>query len=532
MIKLKPAARKFSLFVFLLILPLNYLFPNDLPLNREAKIILKTAAAVQVVFQTCKQEIWPGYDLSGTPYLLYLPDAFCLYLNPVSKPAGFETYPADWPQIGSKALIYKGRYPGLSGQFSFNFKLDSLKLFAMGLPPEIVLTQENPALSFFGTTVHEGFHYFQAGHFGPVPWAREEQYPILDAQNNALAALELLILENGLKALFNNEKKSVEKWLKWFVAVRFYRWQTGSPFLQKYEQGQEINEGTARYVEMKATFCLLKLNEQQIENEILIKFKRQLRNLTVKEIILQDVNRVLKEQAIAPEDMARNRIYPLGAALGFLLDDLHINWKIQFQQAGNRVAFHRLLTKALQIDSTNVFPLVQKAQHFFNFKRILERSRRLVDEYLSGYRKALAQFNNQPGVKVMVELPANGLQRFRSSKEKKWIIDQGALILCPKYNLYLLQPYQSGRFKLEVHNKALLDKSNFAQKSKTVVFFIPKLDSLQVDNEWLSPEKEISAVFKSIVLSGRQFYFQANCGGKIIKSGKLISVKLDACPKK
>jgi len=67
----------------------------------------------------------------------------------------------------------------------------------------------------------------------------------------------------------------METLLKEFIAVRNYRWKHADNYVRKYEQGQEINEGTARYVEMKAMDCFLKLDTTRIPNQLLRKMRSE-----------------------------------------------------------------------------------------------------------------------------------------------------------------------------------------------------------------------------------------------------------------
>ncbi|NOY61179.1 MAG: hypothetical protein GXO75_19895, partial [Calditrichaeota bacterium] len=360
--------------------------------SAEKQTLLKVVTGIHYTFNYFADKIWPGYDLSKQPYIAYMPNDFVLYLNGSHAPKGFVPYPSDWPNTDTRAYIHYGVYRNLIGQFAFDFKVDSIITFAMGIPKDLLFSFKNPTYMLFSSTIHEGFHQFQHNHFGEIPWAREELYPILDVENTALASLEMQILKDALKAMFQNNEKRVEILAKEFVAVRDYRWNHAEPFVRKYEQGQEINEGTARYVEMKAMDCFLKLDTTKIQNHLFREIKKDMSGMTIRNLLIGDMNARLSGLAVAPDDMLRNRIYPVGAALGFLLDRLGISWKMKFQAAGSNVSFPGLLKNRFKMDSTQLLNLFEKAKADFHYPDIKSSAKQLIHHYFAEYKKALKKF--------------------------------------------------------------------------------------------------------------------------------------------
>ena len=311
--------------------------------SNDELTLLKVVSGINYTFENYTNEIWPGYDLSKEPYIVYLPDKWALYVNTQNTVEDFERYPPEWPDLGTQTLIHKGTYKDLVGQFEFDFQMDSITTFAMGLPSNLVFSFDNPSYMLFSTTIHEGFHQYQRNHFGEIPWAREENYPILDIENTALASLEMHILTDALNTLYKENRVEMEKLLKQFVAVRLLRWKRSDSFIEKYERGQEINEGTARYVEMKAIECFLTLDYERISNSLLTDLEQDMENISISDLLFDDMKARLTGISVAPEDMLRNRIYPVGATLGFIMDDLKIDWKSEFQIAGYDVSFPQLI---------------------------------------------------------------------------------------------------------------------------------------------------------------------------------------------
>ncbi len=494
--------------------------------SAEKLTLLKVVTGIQFTFKYYADEIWPGYDLSKQPYIAYMPNDFVLYLNGSHAPKGFKPYPSDWPNMDTRAFIHYGVYRNLIGQFAFDFKIDSIKTFAMGIPNDLLFSFKNPTYMLLSSTIHEGFHQYQHGHFGEIPWAREELYPILDVENTALASLEMQILKSALNAMFKNNEKEVETLAKEFIAVRDYRWKHVNGFVRKYEQGQEINEGTARYVEMKAMDCFLKLDTTNIQNQLFKEIKKDMSGMSIQNLLIGDMNARLSGQAVAPDDMLRNRIYPVGAALGFLMDRLGIVWKMKFQAAGTEVSFPGLLKERFKLDSTLLQSLFEKAKADFHYPDIISSAKQLIRQYFTEYQEALKKFNHQEGIRIEINLSNNGLRRFRSTKDKKWIVENGKKLLCLHYNLYSLKSFKGNNILLEVHDKAIFDQNDWKKRQKKVVFYCNKLSDLILDNSPLESKHDIERNFNRIKLTGDDFKFEAKLKGKFSLKKNEIMINL------
>jgi hypothetical protein len=60
-------------------------------------------------------------------------------------------------------------------------------------------------------------------------------------------------------------------------------------------------------------------------------------------------------------NVPRNRLYPVGAALGYLCDFLGLEWKPTAQAAGPEFAFHLLLSRRLNAVETPAEELIGRA---------------------------------------------------------------------------------------------------------------------------------------------------------------------------
>lgn len=494
--------------------------------SKEELTLLKIVSGINYTFKNFTNEIWPGYDLSKEPYITYLPDKWALYINTQNTVEDFERYPPEWPDLGTQALIHKGTYKDLVGQFEFDFQIDSISTFAMGLPNNLVFSFDNPSYMLFSTTIHEGFHQYQRKYFGEIPWAREENYPILDKENTALASLEMQILKDALVEIHAGNYNELVELIKQFIAVRLFRWEHSDNFVKKYEQGQEINEGTARYVEMKAVDCFLNLNCEQTGNLLLTDLAKDMAGISMPKLLIDDMEARLTGISVSPEDMPRYRIYPVGATLGYIMDELNINWKEKFQTAGYDVSFAQLLNEYFDLDADHLVVYLDKAKVKYRYQEILAQGSDLIDNYFSSYIKAKDEFDRQQGIKVEIDLPNNGILRFRSTKSRKWIVENGKIILCLNYNLYSLKSMINNNLMLEIHNKALSDENDWELKRKKVVFFIRNFSELIINDTPLSLTKDIEKSFDKIELAGEDFKFKAESKGKINIYDNIIKIDL------
>jgi hypothetical protein len=95
--------------------------------------------------------------------------------------------------------------------------------------------------------LHEAFHVHQ-GRLAPDKHANEQtvgQYPVLDASNNALVALETRILRDAVLAKEAAQRRAR---IEQYLAVRTLRRAGLDTSSVSYENLTEFTEGTAMYV--------------------------------------------------------------------------------------------------------------------------------------------------------------------------------------------------------------------------------------------------------------------------------------------
>jgi hypothetical protein len=485
---------------------------------------LKALAGIMHLFKQSSSEIWPGFDLSKKEFIFYLPDRWVLLLNPSSDVKDFKSYPKDWPDIGSPALFHSGQYKILIGQLAFYFQIGSVRTVAIGMPEEMIISMPDPAVYLFGFIAHEAFHQYQYDSFGEIPWEREEKYPILDVENTALAYLEMKLLEEAISSVYANKKKEVEESAKKFVAVRNHRWKMADPFVRQYERGMEINEGTAQYVQTKSVELFKKTKLNQSDNELLRSLKKDFSNISMPDYLLDNFQKRMTGDSIIPDDMPRNRIYPVGAALGFLMDYFEIDWKAKAQTNPSEFAFAKLFSEHFKLDDKQISVLLNRAKAKYGYEEIVAFTKVLIDSYFDWYRKDLEEFNKQSGHRIEISFAYKSISRSRSSMTKKWLVDKGRISLCKHYKVYTLKN-ESLHFNLK--KAGLYEENEWDEKKKKVVFYADEISSLSLDGSLLELIDVEKHPFKEIEIKGNNFDFHSQGAGSISISKKHVRIRLD-----
>jgi hypothetical protein len=516
---MKTVTQKLTITVLCILLFYSPIFKVDLrseELSQNDYTLLKVCEGIIQLFKQYPDSIWPGYNLSERPFMVYMPGKYALLFNYPKNIDGFTPYPADWPDLGTKVQFYGGQYKDLAGQLAFELSIDSVKVAAVPF-------MEKSEVDLFGFIVHENFHQFQFRAFGEIPWEREERYPIEDKENTALAYLEMRLLMDALSSAYADKREQTEEYLRQFVAVRNYRWQKGDPFIARYEQGEEINEGTAKYVEIKGTALMRQPKYKSSLSGLTSPLSEDFSSISMPGYFLEDFQKRITGNSISPEDVPRNRIYPVGSAQGFLLDYLRIDWKNQAQKAGEEFIFAKLFKEYLGIDESQYDSLLTKAKKHYNYENVLASADSLILEYLDGYKKELKSFETQAGYRVEIDLSSKNLRRSRSSSAKKWIVDQGTKEFRNHYNIYDLE---NKDLLMQLHDSGLLEENDWDKRIKKVVFFIPEINSISLDGEPFELKEGIQYQFNNIEMLEENLKLSYSKVGKITLSGHKVWIDL------
>jgi hypothetical protein len=335
--------------------------------------------------------------------------------------------------------------------------------------------------------------------------------------------VELQLLVRAIEAMSEDDRPHCREYAELFVAVRHTRWTEGDPFVAAYEQGKELLEGTAKYVEYTCLGLAADLDYTSALDEFTKPLMTYFAGMSTPALILEDLESRMEDGFIPIEDLSRNRIYPVGAAQGFLLDYFGIAWKARAQEAGPGFTFVRLLSDGLEMDEQEFPGLVKKAKDLFEFERIVVSSRHAVEEYLQGYADQLERFESQPGVRVELTLNTNGVHRSRVSHAKKWIVERGSRCLRSHYEVYTLR---GDGWSLDLHDAGLLEIEDWDAKRRTVVFYVPAVTSLSVDGQPMPTHADASLDFQSIELHGENFRISSSKPGALIFSENSCKMRL------
>lgn len=520
---IKPLAASLLGVCFLLSMIHNDASAGD-GMTKNEYTVLKVCEGVIQLFKQSKDAVWPGYNLAREPLMVYIPKKWVLLLNCSRPVEGFTEYPRDWPDLGCTALIHRGEYKDLIGQLAFDFQVDTFKTVAIGIPEENLDSLASPELWLFGLIVHEAFHQFQSESFGEIPWEREERYPILDRQNTSLAYVEMKLLSDALAMMQSGNSEQCRRYVERFVAVRNYRWQHADPFVARYEQGQEIREGTAKYVEMKSIESMRRVKYKSTMEGLTSSLQQDFDSLSFPGPLIKDLRDRMTEYSIRPEDMLRNRIYPVGSAIGFLMDYLHIDWKSKAQKAGQEFTFQKLLTDALNLRENDFDELVDSAKDAYNYKVVLTSTDKIISEYLEGFGKACAAFETQSGYCIQIDFTAQNLSRSRASRGKKWLVDKGKQSLCSNYEVYTLK---NDDLLLQIQNSAVREYNDWDSKKYSAVFVVSVFPSISLDGRNVAFADNRPHHFQRVELSGANFKFVCSKPGTVTLSKTQITVRLN-----
>jgi hypothetical protein len=495
---------------------------TDEKLSDQDLTALKICEGVIQLFKQFPDSIWPGYDLAKKPFIFYMPERALLF-NYSKEIEGFTKYPEDWPNLGTSVLVHVGQYDNLTGQLYFDLRIDTVDLAAVPYLHKSVV-------DLFAFIVHENFHqyqqYGQHPAFGEIPWAREELYPIQDRQNTALAYLEMRLLMDALKMMKNDDQKKCREYLKQFVAVRDYRWRTGDSFVKRYEQGEEINEGTAKYVEVKSVSLVPKLEYHSSLDGLTTPLLEDFDTLSLYGYLMDDFQSRITGNSISPVDVGRYRIYPVGASQGVLLDYLKIDWKDKAGKAGPEFTYAQLFKESLKVKDDQLARLLEIAKKNYDYEKVLASTDKLIDEYTEGYNKDLAAFEAQSGYRIEIDLSSKNLSRSSSSSAKRWIVDQGSKTLKSHYDAYVLRTVLTDDLLLEIHDTGILEQDDWDKRIKKITFFIPEITTLSLDGKALDSAQVTQSQFKNIEIAGKNLNLSYAKPGTISIADHQVNINL------
>ncbi len=408
-------------------------------------------------FRKNGDSIWPGFDFSSQTVLVYEPNNWVLLLNAESRPKGFENIPGEWPDLGATSYVYFGKYKDLSGQLTFNYDIDGHTTVAIGL----ISSNFSIDYQLAEYIVHESFHQFQASEFNSFPYYREEYYPILNPENAAMAFLEMSFGRKAILSMIQNNTNETKEMIARFCAIRKDRWSQMDPFIQNFEIGLENKEATAEYVG-KSIAKVFFPNEQEYWDWILEGFNRRIANHT-----------------IAPTDVARNKVYPIGLTQALILDFFQVDWKSATSKAAETDALFQMLIDSLDFDQKYLDATALELLEGKEYSQALEGSNQLTEEYKFEFNSQFEEFKHQEGIQFEFVVPSNGLSRSRSSSSSRYYLRSGKDIFCKDYKIYSLK---GADFIIQVFKNGVFETNDYKGKQKVVYSFHRNIGKVILNN--------------------------------------------------
>ena len=287
-------------------IPLLLAALNQDPPPAAARRASDAHSAATRIGRAMGDSIWPGFRVDTIPVLYIFPDTGTLLLGWRGElPAGYAPV-AQLPGSGWLAATERGAA--------------STGTTLAGRPTAQVVAGGAAVARLVGLTAHEAFHVFESATYvrGRRFGAGENSflvssYPIFDAANEALVALEGRILSAALNARNPQTRRDLARQ---FVAARERRHRALADEYATFERLGELNEGLAEYAQVRM-LELWRTDEWRVE-----------------------ANRIVGATITALDSVTHNRaqsirlrFYVLGPAQALLLDAIEgPGWKARLMR--------------------------------------------------------------------------------------------------------------------------------------------------------------------------------------------------------
>lgn len=316
-------------------------------------LLIAAASDVWGVIAKPDNPVWPGWNASDTPLLLYLPGREDLLINHPKPPEGFRPYPDAAHFPGARIVVRRG--PTLIGFDGQNTSMDVAGTRTLVVADPLsnlrqrvagMITDPRPAtektrtLEFESLTqdpydqlalvVHEAFHVYQ-NRVAPDRGGNEMfllRYPVLSVDNNVGFGLEAEALAQALDARDDRSfRAAAVRWL----AVRLDRRAKLPARAIEYENGTEFNEGLAKYTEYRL-FQVLEGRTPAPGLTVAQGFTGYRDLSRQRARLVRDMKKSLRGEVNINNDPfgtapLRFRLYYSGMAIAVMLDRLSPTWK-------------------------------------------------------------------------------------------------------------------------------------------------------------------------------------------------------------
>ena len=365
-------------------------------------MLLVSVKEYRNVLETIGPQIYPGWKWNTIPLLLYRPNVQDVLLNATHRPSGFADFTGR--TVLSDKTIYArndSTVKDTDGQ-NTSMTLDSMRVLVVsdqysrerqeieanaGLP---VLAQWLKNWGFIPSPydevemiLHEAFHVHQ-DRLAPGKGANEAavaHYPVMDASNNALVALETRILRDAVLAKEAAQRRAR---IEQYLAVRTLRRAGLDTASVSYENLNEFSEGTARYVQLRfdqlgervtpVSEMYLRAGFTGYRGGVLLRRLERRMDEMVKVASFSD-DRFGNKFGGGP---LRFRLYDTGGAQALLLDEVAPDWKQRIFEPG--VYLTDLLAAAIPLSSDQRARLVAQSKAEYGYDSIFVNRQALEAE--------------------------------------------------------------------------------------------------------------------------------------------------------
>ncbi len=408
--------------------------PDTRPLG-VCPLLVDAAAQVWGVVARPDNPVWPGWNASDTPLLLYLPGRQELLIGHPSPPPGFVRYtgPLEFP--GAPILVRQdstlftadgqNTSTDLNGVRTLvvadplsNIRQNIAALLADPRPAEdkvrgLELAELSPdPYDQLGLIVHEAFHVYQdrTQSQRDLNEGLLLTYPVLAVDNNVGFGLEAGALADAIAAADPAALRAAA--VRW-LAAREQRRRALPARAIAYEDGIEFTEGLAKYTEYRLWQVLegqrpvpgldraqgfagfADLSPQR--RRLLAAMRRHLRG---------EVNVNNAPYGTAP---LRMRLYYSGMAMGVLLDRVAPGWKPRLWASDSSLS--DLLRLALAATPAELAQGWERARADTAYAPLLAAKTRLAADGARDAAARLAAFGSGPGVRLVIEYGGLGTNR-------------------------------------------------------------------------------------------------------------------------
>jgi hypothetical protein len=377
---------------------------GDSPELKLDPALLIEAHTIWEVIGRDDNPLWPGWNATDTPIMIYLPGVQELLINHPTPPDGFDDYRGVFADCFGSVKIKSGdtliKWDGQNTSREIYGRetlvladtLSNRKNWLRGWVANQAETREKlQNLSYsslradpyeqLAMIAHEAFHVFQMRELNHKTADERDVrvYPCLSVENNVGVALESIFLAEATRA--TDPKDIREQAIRW-LAVRLDRRRKIPESSIHYEDANEFIEGSAKYVEVA---CMKYLQGTQPPEQlryfqgfngfddldwfVQYRIKQMLDNMQGKVNVNND------PYGTSP---VRGRLYFSGMGIALLLDKIDPEWKNKIRERD--VSLTQLVERTLMPTPQQLQAGLQEARKHPELKSLYEAKRKLAQD--------------------------------------------------------------------------------------------------------------------------------------------------------